>query len=165
MARFIDHKPWVPVIGEFMVAFGSIESSVNELLRNVCSEAVMKVVITLQLSARIKLLKEALVDWKYLSDPNKEVLRLNLDEVVGLSRTRNLIAHNPLVFSAFQDEDGEPNGRFNIWSEQTEKTISLPELQKDTDRAVRISDALSSNWIDYDMAFMRGEQPVMKRPS
>jgi hypothetical protein len=124
----------------------------------------LRFVITLQLSARINLLKEALPDWTNLSEPNKEVLRQNLDEVVVLSATRNLIAHNPLVFSAVVDKSGKFAGKQAIWSRRKDKTIDLPELTAAADRAVRLSDALHSNWIGYDLAENEGKQPVFKRP-
>ena len=165
MVRLTNDANWAPVIGRYMIAFGSIESSVNELLRNVIPEGAMKVVIGLPLGQRIKLLRESLADWKELSDVNRTVIALNLDEVVSLSSTRNLIAHNPLLLALYADDEESPDiAREHIKSEQTGKGITLPELEVVTARVEALSAALWRNWIDYDFSYMNGEPLKLKRP-
>jgi hypothetical protein len=161
--EFPDKAPWIPVVGEFLVAFGSIESSVNHLLSHVCSRPVVKVVSELDLNKRIQVLTAGLEDWVGLSNANRNVIKENLVEVLDLAKTRNLIAHNPLVFSAFFDAEG-PAGRINIWSEKSQKGIELPELTKRKDRIVLVARALNQNWVGYELALRRGEEPVLRRP-
>jgi hypothetical protein len=162
-----DNAKWAPVIGRYMIAFGEIESSVNELLRNIIPEGAMKVVVGLQLGQRIKLLREGLPDWKDLSDVNQSVVAQNLEEAAGLMGTRNLIAHNPLILSLFT-QDGKPKRSREeeevIWSEHSGKAITFAELRKLTARAELVANALLMNWLDYDVAALSGHKPVLKRP-
>jgi hypothetical protein len=166
MLRFVDPKPWAPVIGNYMISYGSIENSINELLRNVCSEAVMGFVVTLQLGQRIKLLREGLPDWKALSEDNKKVILLTLDEIEHLAKTRNLIAHNPLLLSLFEEDGSErTKTREHIRSAQSGKTVTLQELTQLSERAMLVAKALEQNWLEYDVSVMGDQpQPTFKRP-
>lgn len=165
MSRFTNDAKWAPVIGRYMIAFGSIENSINELLRNVIPEGAMKVIAGLQLGQRIKLLREGLSDWKNLSDANQTVIAQNIDEVSSLSQTRNLIAHNPLLLSLFTEEGHERSTHLeHIRSETSRKVITLDELEAVTSRAEALADALMMNWIDYDFGGLNDQKPTLKRP-
>ena len=83
-----NDEKWITAVGKFMLAFGSIEGSVNELIRQCTTEGLFKVMLPLLLAQRVKIAKELTVERK-LSDINKSILLANLEEVVNLSPTRN----------------------------------------------------------------------------
>jgi hypothetical protein len=164
MARLTNDDKWAPVLGRFMIAFGSIESSVNELLRQQCSEAQMKFVLTLMLTARCTLLRHMLAERK-VSDEARAILLGTLNEVEGLSKTRNIVAHNPLVLSMFKADDQQTRTmREVIYAEHKDKAIEFDELSRLAARAVRVAASLSQNWIELDQAAMSAREPVLKRP-
>ena len=160
------------MVGRFMVAFGSIESSINELLRNTQSDGAMELVMTLRLEQRIDLLRKTLPDWKDLSDKNKSILLVVLDEVQHLAKTRNLIAHNPLTVQMLYlpDPKDKPlvekakRAQEYIKHEITQKFITLPELTAQAKRVWKVAVFLQMAWIDYDMAYMGGKPLVLKKP-
>lgn len=145
-----------------MLAFGSIESSVNELLRQKCSEATLRFVLPLQLGQRFTLLTGQITEWD-LSDANRKVLLDVLGEAKGLSYNRNLIAHNPLVLSYFiKDKDGVGFAGAHIKSEHSDKTIEFAELERPTGRAEKVAIALSKMWIELDLALMDSRDPNLR---
>ena len=170
--RYTNDEAWIPVIGQFMVAFGSIENSINELLTNTQTLNQMQFIMTLRLEQRITMLRRSLADWEDLSDKNKKVLWDNLDEIQHLARTRNLIAHNPLTMQMLYLPDPKDKALIEkanqageyIKHEVTQQIVTLPELTKMTKRAYALAIVMQGNWIEYDLKTMAGKEPVMKRP-
>jgi len=163
MVRIINDEKWAPIVGKFMIAFGSIEKCVNELLRHQCGEAHMRFALTLMLAQRFKLLRELLSE-RSLSDVARSVLIANLDDAQELVRTRNLVAHNPLVLSMFHhDDEATRTMREVIYAERNGKAIEFEELIRLTDRATKVAAALAQNWIELDMAQMEGREPMLTR--
>ena len=153
---------WAALVGRFMLAFGRIESSVNELLRRKCSEGTLRFVLQLQLAQRFTLLTEQITEWD-ISDSNRKVLMDVLSEAKGLSHNRNLIAHNPLVLSYFiKDKDGVGFAGAHIKSEHSDKTMEFAVLERLTGRAEKVAIALSKMWIELDLAEMQSRVPTLK---
>lgn len=162
--KVIDDEPWVPLVGQFMLAFGSIESSVNELLRQQCTKAQMRFIVSLQLAQRFILLREVLTE-RQLDQVSMGILIANLDEAQSLAKTRNLIAHNPLVLAMFDDKGTSSKSLQEvIAAEHSGKQMDLAELSKLTERAVKVAEALTQNWIEFDLAEMDRRPPALKRP-
>lgn len=151
--RLVDDEKWAPVIGHFMLAFGSIESSVNRLLQHWCSlRTLLFVRSTITLEQRIKLVK-SLVEEQDLGASNRAILIANLNDVKALAATRNLIAHSPLTLLAFhsepEDERGLPPLREVILSARDEeKHVSYDELHATMLRAKRMAQVMMQNQLE-----------------
>lgn len=167
MSAFLDSQKetfWVEYVGRFMMAFGLIESCVNELLRRSCSAATLKFVLPLMLKPRFELLSLQLTEWT-LSDANRKVLVDTLGEAQGLAKHRNHIAHNPLILSWFRrDETGSGFAKAAIWSEHSGKIIEYGDMKKYTERAEQVALALQGIWVELDMADMQAREPLLKPP-
>lgn len=165
MARLTRDDKWAPIIGRLFIAFGLMESSINELLRQQCSDQQMKFIVSLQLKQRLDLLRSILPE-RNLSDWNRKVLNDLLNEVSHLAKTRNLVAHNPLTLSMFQN-DGSPKDK--LWeevivAESGDRRITFEALQLSADRAFLVAETLHRSWIELDLGVMDGKEPELMRP-
>ena len=129
MASIVDPKgEWAAAIGAAFVAFGSIEHTTVVCLREIPSDSIWRFSKSLNLAPRVDLLLELLEPYQ-----QQECLTLaeKLRQVKGLARTRNLIAHNPLVLQ--MHEDGQGNRIFGSAITAIHKEghlISLAETQQ-----------------------------------
>ena len=129
LASIVDPKgEWSAAIGAAFVAFGSIEHTTVVCLREIPKDSIGRFSKALRLAARVDLLLELL-------EPHSQsecvALSEKLREVKVLAKTRNLIAHNPLVLQIH--EDGKGNRRFGSAITAIHKEghlISLPEAQE-----------------------------------
>lgn len=90
----------------------------------------------------IKIVKSHSMD----SDKRDELIQL-LEEVIELSKTRNLIIHNPLMLNIYENEEGQLIRMLEIskhW--EPDQKIDLPGLQRFADRADLISKRLFGVW-------------------
>lgn len=145
MAKIINlDGKWSEPIGRAFLAFGSIEYVVF-----LCFEQIPVATNCQQkqgdgLSKRIDLMV------KNLSRPQWQdqvflTLILRLQEAKALARTRNLIAHNPLVLHAFKTDAGEFGlSEAIIESGKSQKKISLSELIQFSEEAEALADELHS---------------------
>jgi hypothetical protein len=119
---------WAAAIGTALVAFGSIEHTTVVCLREIPKDSIWRFAKALKLTPRIDLL------WELLEPHQQpECLKLadKLRQVKALARTRNLIAHNPLVLQ--MHEDGKGNRIFGsaiIAIHKEGHLISLPEAKR-----------------------------------
>jgi hypothetical protein len=112
MAKLVDlDGRWSNAIGRAFVAFGHIESIVDDCLDKVPRDNIRRFVSRLPLFPRIELLLEIME-----GHPAEILCRLStqLKAVKELTKTRNLIAHNPLALSFFVGDDGEFTHRETI---------------------------------------------------
>jgi hypothetical protein len=146
MVSLVDPKPWYPLIGRFMIAFGSIEARVNGILKQWYSAPEMAHFATMMLEGRLKLLKAAAESRRErFTDASIDTLLLNLSEVQSLAKTRNLIAHNPLVLTFFEEDDQIVSMVETISHVHKDDSIDLPTLETKTNRAEKVAKALMQN--------------------
>jgi hypothetical protein len=129
VANIVDPEgEWAAAIGAIFVAFGSIEHTTVVCLREIPTDSIWRFSKSLKLVPRVDLLLELLEPYRH-----QECLTLadKLGQVKELARTRNLIAHNPLVLQIH--EDGQGNRIFGSAITAIHKEghlISLPEAQR-----------------------------------
>lgn len=107
MVNLINHDKWAPVLGNFMIAFGYIESNVNGLLKLWCEPAIYGLVSRQMLRQRLDML-EALAKVREYGPGNSEVMAHNIAVARKLAQERNVIAHNPLMLRFFDPESVSP---------------------------------------------------------
>jgi hypothetical protein len=163
---FINQDRWESVVGQYMLAFGDIESSINELIRQMCPASTLVFALPLLLHQRMTLLRLALEEFELLNGKNRQVLNDTLDEVSNLAKTRNLIAHNPLVLQFYAGSNQlDRQMKEVIKHEHMNKSIDLGELRKVAARANKVAAALNMMWIGIDMHLMNDKPIVFKTPS
>jgi hypothetical protein len=146
MVSLVDPTPWIPVIGRFMMAFGNSEARVNGILGQWYPAEELNFFVSMPLEARVKLLKAAAASRRELfTDANIDTLLLNLSELQSLAKTRNLIAHNPLVLTVFEEDDQVVEVKERITHEHKGDEIDLTDLERKAGRAERVADALMQN--------------------
>jgi hypothetical protein len=104
LAKIVDtNGHWAAAIGKGFVAFGGIEHTTVVCLRTILKDSIPKFTKSLKLGQRIDLLLELLEPYQ-----QRECLDLaeKLRSAKDLTQTRNLIAHNPLVFEIYEDGNG-----------------------------------------------------------
>lgn len=104
MAKLVDLSgEWAAAIGKAFVAFGSIEHTTVVCLRQIPKDQFRRFAKGLNLTPRVDLLLEILESY-----PVPECIELSekLERVKALAKTRNLIAHNPLVLEFYEDGNG-----------------------------------------------------------
>lgn len=144
MASLVNTEGWASAVGRFMLAFGSIEANINHMLQHWCSPHTYRFLIEMNLGPRIKFLRNA-IDEHDLDDDARTILRQNLADVMTLAKTRNLIAHNPLVLALFE-EGTEPVFREVIFSAlDQKKQVTLSGLLDLVDQVEALDDAISQN--------------------
>jgi hypothetical protein len=145
MLTFVDVEKWIPIVGRFIIAFGSMESSINCILQLWCSPQEWSDVAHKELAPRVNFLRSKL-DQQSISRQAKRVLRQNLDDVMHLAKTRNLIAHNPLILSLFEGDDGDSVFQEAIFSIRDEhKYVTLDDLLGLLAQAEALEDAMAQN--------------------
>lgn len=108
LARLVDLQGnWAFAIGNAFVAFGSIEHTVVICVRAIPRDKFQRFTNSLKLSQRVELLLDLL---EGRSEPECIELSKMLEQVTVLAKTRNLIAHNPLVLQLYE----EPNGEYRL---------------------------------------------------
>jgi hypothetical protein len=135
---------WAAAIGKAFVAFGSIEHITIVCLREIPKDRIQKSTSGFMLTPRIDLLLELLE--AHQGDAFDQ-LAGHLKQAKSMVQTRNLIAHNPLVLSFYQDAEGEFTYEESIISLKKEgHKISLPELEAFAQRSEELaSDLLASS--------------------
>ena len=146
MVRLVDPAPWIPLIGRFMLAFGYVEAHMNDILRQWYPAKEFDFFVSMPLEARVNLLRAAAEGLRErFTDASIDTLQLNLEELQALAKTRNLIAHNPLVLTFFEEDDEVVDVTARIVHARKGKDIDLAELERKTWRAERVADALMQN--------------------
>lgn len=103
MARLTHSGLWAEPVGKSILAFGGIEHVVVVALREIPTDRIQKSAIRMQLAAKVDLLLEILEGYagaEYIE------LATALKDVKELAKTRNIIAHNPLVLEFYEIDEG-----------------------------------------------------------
>ena len=128
LASIVDPKgEWAAAIGAMFVAFGSIEHFTVICLKEIPKKTAQPLAKSLKLTQRIDLLLKLLKPY-----PHSECLVLSdmLEQIKILARTRNLIAHNPLIFQMHDDGNGNLISGAAITAMFKEEVMSLPEAKE-----------------------------------
>ncbi len=102
MVSLVDSARWAPLIGRMFIAFGSIERTTHECIRNWAGEIVHKHFAKTPLSARIDLARD-LAEAQDATEATKKAFVRSLLNAKNLAQNRNLVAHNPLCLVLLQD--------------------------------------------------------------
>lgn len=142
MAKLVDLSgKWAAAIGRAFVAFGSIEHTTVVCLEQLPRDKTPRFTASLRLGQRIDLLVEIL---ESRDGSEFSALSMLLSKAKELAKTRNLIAHNPLVLEFFEDDNGDYHFKEHIAAiHKIGHKISLSEVEE---FAVRSED-LASNLI------------------
>jgi hypothetical protein len=148
---------WALEVGRLLLAFGDIEWVTLECLRTLPREPLFESLATLPLARRIALLRSILSSRPNLGEAGQRLLRL-LTRAGELSKTRNLIAHNPLGFIFYH---GESTGRSHMFdqistSKSPNHTLSFDEISSAAKDAEALSSALSEAFYDIPGFLRRG---------
>jgi hypothetical protein len=139
---------WALEVGRFVMAFGAIEASTYQALREFPSEPIADALIDLHLRTRISVLLEICRarntgPWKEFADA--------LEGVHALNKKRNLIAHNSMGFDVFLDANGEYHmeqaisnaKKLERFPPRKRDNVLFEELVKHREEAEELSVALS----------------------
>ena len=137
----INHQErWAAAIGRAFVAFGSIEHVTFLCLHNIPRDRIQRSTSRFKLSQRIDLIVELIE--KQTESPFQQLSSL-LIRAKDLARTRNLIAHNPLVLDIYEHPDGDILLKQNIVSLlKDDHRISLLELETFASEAEKLATEL-----------------------
>ena len=136
-------KQWVDLIGRLILDFGAIELLTYKWIHGLKKdERLLFESLDMTLKSRIDLIK------KFISsltiDKNlKDKVKAKWNKVKEISKLRNIIAHNPLIFVWKGKEEGPPDAIGIPKLRQLKKSsitqaISLIELQDSIDELARI---------------------------
>lgn len=142
MAKIVDLKgEWASAIGKAFVAFGSIEHVTATCLRQIPRDRLQRSTKLFRLAQRIELLLEMLE--AYQAPP---YMRLSdgLRRAKQLAKTRNLIAHNPLVFEIYEWLDGTLFHQEVIAAMHKDRKVTLQELQAFAEQSEALASELYS---------------------
>ncbi|ATM78121.1 hypothetical protein CRN79_20825 [Serratia fonticola] len=100
--NIVDTEKWAPVVGKFVLGFGSLEHHTYTLLKKHVEPIALKYTSNLPFKTRVKFLRDIFVS----NETNHKYSQLYtacMDSIIELIDMRNLIAHNPL-FLVFYEE-------------------------------------------------------------
>ncbi len=141
MAKIVDPDgQWAAAIGKAFIAFGSIEHTVVVCLKEIPRDSAPRFFRPIPLGKKIEFLLEVLMQRQ---GPECSVLVGNLLRAKDLAESRNLVAHNPLVLSIYENDKGELAFEESISHVYKEgKEMSLSDLQNFADESERLASEL-----------------------
>lgn len=140
LAKIVDLQgAWAAAIGKAFVAFGSIEHVTTACLREIPRDCIQRSTKFFRLGQRIDLLVELL---EVHDGEEFKQLSAALIRVKYLAKTRNLIAHNPLVLEIYEWRDGSLLHQEVIASMSSDARITLKELTSFANDAEALSSSL-----------------------
>jgi hypothetical protein len=108
MPRALPHRPheaeWRELIGRAITCFGEIEFVSIKCLAYIPQDRFSGSVGGLDFAKRVDILIE-LLEGRQSLDPNLRGLLRGFIRAKSLAKTRNLIAHNPLMFDIYVNDD------------------------------------------------------------
>lgn len=149
MVKLVDPTRWAPLIGRLFIAFGGIERTTHECIREWAGERIHKHFARAPLSSRIDLVCD-LTEEQEASEAIKSVFVNSLLSAKKLAPNRNLVAHNPLCLVLLQDSPDDPLLEAIAHSTE-EKYLSFDELAKIVEEAEHCSDELSHNFVAFSV--------------
>jgi len=142
-------QKWAPVVGNFIIEFGHIESTITEIVRLSVLPAQFKILRSLNFSKKIDLVRATLEDWNLTESDS---VRKAFTELNEIARRRNTVAHNGFSIAIYESVDDEGKyyevGMSNSLK-ATDVWLQIDDLVKDT-CALKLINAKLINWIQKD---------------
>ncbi|CAI0833206.1 hypothetical protein [Serratia fonticola] len=135
--NIVDTEKWAPVVGKFVLGFGSLEHHTYILLKKHIDPITLKYTSNLPFKTRVKFLRDIFVS----NDNNNKYsqrYRACMDSIIELIDMRNLIAHNPLFLVFYE----EPEDRVYDEAIGSYKKINELVLYEDLVQAVNKIDSI-----------------------
>ena len=107
MVDLVDSSRWATLIGRMFIAFGNIERTTHECIRDWAGDQIHKHFAKARLSARIELARD-LACSQDASPMTKDAFSQSLTRAKNLAKYRNLVAHNPLCLMLLQESLSNP---------------------------------------------------------
>lgn len=153
MAKIVDPEgAWAAAIGKAFVAFGAIEHVTVACLREIPRDRIQRSTRSFRLGQRIDLLVELL---EAHDGESFKKLAAELIRAKEMAKTRNLIAHNPLVLEVYEWGDGSRFHRQVIASLSSDVRITLEDLTT----FARDSEGLASSLYELSSNVFRALAP------
>jgi hypothetical protein len=133
---------WRVSVGRFILAFASVEWFTFHMLSELPTERIFESVMSLPFERRLDLVTQLLqqkpLESALLGEANRA-----LEQARQLAKTRNLIAHNPLLLNLFDDRVGvDLEYQISKYGE-TEARLTIAELQELCAEVERLDATLS----------------------
>lgn len=136
---------WESAIGKCFLSFGSIEYWIHSCLIYLSISEAPKFISNLPLSSRLELLSELLSQHKF-RNIDFSAIKNDIKDVQALSKKRNLIAHNPLMFEFYEAEAGTLKVTPKIISiKNRNHRITLAELNEFSKEAESLAGRLAKS--------------------
>lgn len=147
MVKLVESTNWAPLIGRLFIAFGSIERTTHECIREWAGDTIHKHFSGNTLSRRINLAID-LTESQQATESTKSAFIGSLRLAKELLRTRNLVAHNPLCLVLLQDSLDDPF--IEAIAHCTKKDyLSLHNLVEIVQKVEQCSDELIHNFVAF----------------
>jgi hypothetical protein len=143
------HQKWALAIGNFIIAFGNIESTLTEIIRLSALPEQIRVLTSLNFGRKAELVKAVLDDWNPL---DIESIKEAFDKLRTITKNRNIVAHNGFSIALFEPlEGGEYFYEIGMANSRDSKyeLLQIEDLQHDTETLSLIDGNLIS-WIQKD---------------
>lgn len=148
MVSLVDSARWAPLIGRMFIAFGSIERTTHECIRNWAGENIHKHFARASLSARIDLALD-LAKFLDATEATKQAYCQSLVQAKTLVQHRNLVAHNPLSLVLLQDSLEQPFLEAIVHYTNDSKFMSYEELIEIVENTERCAEELLHNFMAF----------------
>ncbi|MGF6091089.1 hypothetical protein [Pseudomonas sp. 18173] len=148
MVSLVDSARWAPIIGRLFIAFGSIERTTHECIRDWAGEIIHKHFANAPLSARIDFARD-LAKAQDATYATQEAFVQSLLSAKKLAQNRNLVAHNPLCLVFFQDSLDRPFLEAVAHHTNDQKILSYEALVEIVERSERCAEELIHNFVAF----------------
>jgi hypothetical protein len=142
-------QKWAPVVGNLVIEFGHIESTITEVVRLSVLPAQFKILRNLNFSKKADFARAVLEDW---NSTDGEFVRKAFAELNEISQRRNIVAHNGFSIAIYESVDDEGKyyevGMSNSYK-ATDVWLQIGDLVKDTDALKLINEKLIG-WVQKD---------------
>lgn len=142
-----DHLEWELLVGRALLRFGDIEYVSVRCLDVIPDERIFESTSRLDFSRRVEILLEILSNRKELTPPLCKLMD-GFKRAKELARTRNLVAHNPLMLNLYVNhETQESAATYRIDSNRSVKnSITLEELKE---FSAEVDDLAATIWLEF----------------
>lgn len=148
MVSLVDSTRWAPLIGRMFIAFGSIERTTHECIRDWAGEIIHKHFANASLSARIDLARD-LAEAQDATVGTQEAFVRSLLNAKKLVQNRNLVAHNPLCLVLLQDSLDRDFLEAVAHHTNDRKLLSYEALVEVVGRTERCAEELIHNFVAF----------------
>jgi len=132
---------WQNAVGRFLISFGRVEWVTYQLLIRLPSERIFDAIKDQKFSHRVNLIK-ALAKSRIQDESILKELESVLGKANELAQYRNLLAHNPIDYSLYENDAGAVDLRHTIskFGAGNDKQITLETVLKKCHQVEKLSD-------------------------